>query len=369
MPSEKLVRIDMSESTPKFQVIEEVSRKSINLQDADIEEWIMTHPELLFPDQSSVLIFYQAQPGEPIPDTLALDVEGNLMIIDAKRDWSSWRTTGQLIDYAATLSAWDYESYNSRSKRHFGDDVDLIEHFRTFTGNRSFQIDDLFQRQRIYLISHDSDTRLQNIFEWLSKHDVPIELVPFHTLQDSGGSIYLRINQINIEPLEQQAEWAGDWFLNVSAEDGIEAYNRMIQQSTIAVAGLDNAEEILSEPSEGDRVFIYVKGMGLTAMGHFADEGPFASNTVFYQDEKEYHRKVTKLATLPSENALSLAAANTMGCELPVHSAFAKFYNPDVVNMISELFNDTNGDTNGDEQNTPKVYRGEPFGGKASITT
>ena len=71
-------------------------------------------------------------------DILALDSEGNLIIIEAKRDWSDRSTVGQILDYAAHLQEWDYAAFNSRSKKYFGQDVELIERFREFVDNSDF---------------------------------------------------------------------------------------------------------------------------------------------------------------------------------------------------------------------------------------
>src|SRR5689334_11224864 len=86
--------------------------QELKVSEKQIEKWMVLKPNLLFTDENSVMVIAQELSGEPQADLLAVDSQGNLIIIEIKRHWCDRNTVGQLLDYAARLSSWDYEAFN-----------------------------------------------------------------------------------------------------------------------------------------------------------------------------------------------------------------------------------------------------------------
>ena len=106
----------VSVKSGEFSPLEPCSAHELKVKEKQIEAWLARSPELLFSEEEAVLIIAQELAGEPQADLLAVDSQGNLIIIEIKRHWSDRNTVGQLLDYAARLSEWDCEAFNKRWK-------------------------------------------------------------------------------------------------------------------------------------------------------------------------------------------------------------------------------------------------------------
>lgn len=334
---EKLFHIHNLGDSPSFTLINEVSAHSIKVKEKHFEEWIAKNPQLLFTDASAVLVIAQEVSGEPMADILALDSEGNLIIIEAKRDWSDRNTIGQILDYASHLQEWDYEAFNSRAKKYLGANVELIKKFREFVDNPSFLEEQLCKTQRLFIVAPDSDTGLHRVIDWLKKYQVPIDYIPFKIMKTKEGEYLLKVRQIDVEPLPLKWGWEGDWFFNTNETYGKGAYKKMVEHAVIAVYGYTDAKERLDRPSPGDRVFMYVNNIGIIGAGNISDEESFPSGDVFGQKtDREYHRKLVNLKTVSPKSAIRAAEVSQMGYILPVRSTLCKIYNPTVAKTVAE---------------------------------
>jgi hypothetical protein len=338
MGEDKLFHIDNLGDSPSFTLISEVSAHSIKVKEKHFEEWVAKNPKLLFTDEDAVLVIAQEVSGEPMADILAVDSEGNLIIIEAKRDWSDRNTVGQILDYAAHLREWDYDAFNARARKYLGHDVELIDRFREFVDNPDFPKDELCKVQRLYIVAPDSDSSLFRVINWLKQYQVPIDYIPFKIMKTGEEDYLLRIRQIEVEPLPPKwGVWEGDWFFNTNETYGKGAYKKMVEQAVIAVYGYLDGKQRLDKPSPGDRVFMYVNNVGIIGVGQIADDEPFSSGDVFGRKaEKEFHRRLVNFRTVSPRNAIRSAEVSQMRYNLPVRSTICKIYNPTVARWIAE---------------------------------
>lgn len=340
MGDDKLFHIQNLGDSPSFSLINEVSSYSIKVKEKHFEEWVAKNPKLLFTDENAVLVIAQEISGEPMADILALDSEGNLIIIEAKRDWSDRNTVGQILDYAAHLRQWDYKAFNERAKKYKGKDTELIDRFRKFVDNPDFQKDQLCRNQRLYIVAPDSDINLFRIIEWLQQYQVPIDYIPFKIMKTEAGDHLLQIGQIEVEPLlppRGTGEWEGDWFFNTNETYARGAYKKMVEQAVMAVYGYHDGKERLDRPLPGNRVFMYVNNIGIIGVGKVADEESFSSDSVFgKQNEREFQRRLIDFKAVSGKNAVRAAEVSQMNYNLPVRSTLCKIYNPTVAKRIAE---------------------------------
>lgn len=337
MGANKLFHIHNIGDSPLFTLLNEVAAHSIKVKEKNFEDWVAKNPKLLFTDENAVLVIAQEVKGEPMADILALDSEGNLIIVEAKRDWSDRNTVGQLLDYAAHLKEWDYEAFNTRAKKYLGQDVELIDRFREFVDNPDFQKDQLCKEQRLYILAPDSDSSLIRIIEWLKQYKVPIDYIPFKIMKTEVGDYLLEIKQIDVEPLPLKWGFEGDWFFNTNETYGKGAYKNMVEQAVIAVYGYSDGKERLDKPTPGDRVFMYVNNIGIIGKGKIADEESFSSGSVFgKKNDREFHRKLDDFQSVSTKDAIKAAEVTHMGYNLPVRSTLCRIYNPGVARRIAE---------------------------------
>lgn len=150
-----------------------------------LEKWIKTNPEIL---GSDILIISQQIYTKSGPlDFLGIDNNGNLVIVELKRDKIPRVALAQAIDYASDLSNWDIDKISEVCISFTGSNLEdaLSERFE------NIEIEDLTvnQNQRILLVGFAVEESLSRMIEWLSdKFDVGINAIILNYTKTSNGS-------------------------------------------------------------------------------------------------------------------------------------------------------------------------------------
>jgi len=171
----------------------------------DIQEWLESTPEI-FGEALLVIAKEQScfEGTRERPDLVALDKEGNLVIIELKRDDSGSTVEWQAIKYASYYSRfnsekivntyWEYLKSSADNQ-----DVELAEAqggIAEFTGEAS--LDSLNAKQRIILVSHRFAREVISAVYWLiDKYDMEIkclQLIPY--FDADKDSYYLQASAI-----------------------------------------------------------------------------------------------------------------------------------------------------------------------------
>ena len=161
----------------------------LSVAEKTIEDWLAARPDLLFP-RERILVIAQSISGQGMADILALDGQGNLVVVEIKRDWSDRVAVAQLLSYAADLRRVSYKRLNAEAQRYAKwSEGELIAQFRKFTDDATFPPEKLALRQRIFVVAPSSDADLRKIVEWLQDYKVPIQFIPFSLIADDGGSL------------------------------------------------------------------------------------------------------------------------------------------------------------------------------------
>ena len=128
-----------------------------------------------------------------------------------------------------------------------------------------------------------------------------------------------------------------DLFFNTNETNAPGAYQNMFNQGVIAVYGFANGPAIFNRCTAGQRVFAYVNGMGILAVGHIVNGQAFLSNTVFGQPN-EYHVRVQWETIVPDHMGVTLQEVNQQfGYHLPIRNTFCQMHCcPDVTNWIAD---------------------------------
>lgn len=313
----------------------EKSASELGIQEKAIESWIAARPKLLFPSEE-LLVIGQSISGQSMADILALDSLGNLVLVEIKRDWSDRATVAQLLGYAAEFQGVAYERLNTEAQRYPNwKGGDLLSTFRAFIDNEDFAEKDIGRKQRVFIVAPDSDEDLKRIVGWLRGYGVPIEFVPFKLLADAEG----KLKFISIEGVESEIEapppedsWAGHWIFNTNETYGPGAYKLMFKRGVIAIYGYPNGPgNLMRGASEGEKVFAYVNGQGIRALGTIVDAKVQEGQGIFLdkrgnQEPDEYQLKVKWDRVLPENMALSNREASSMGYDLPFRTVFGRLH-------------------------------------------
>lgn len=146
----------------------------------DIQEWIEKEPSV-FGEELLVIAKEYELPSRVRLDLLAIDVDGNLVIIELKRDDSGSSVDWQAIKYASYCAAFSnediYRIYASYLQMDEDEAKDRIENFI------SNSLDDLNSEksQRIILVSRDFHSDVVSAVVWLLEFGIDMTFPPILT--------------------------------------------------------------------------------------------------------------------------------------------------------------------------------------------
>lgn len=165
-----------------------------------IEEWLRKNPEVMGEELLIIGHEYDKFEVNERLDLLAIDKDGNLVIIEVKRD-----TSGSNVDFQALK----YASYCSRLTPQ-----DILEIYTEYINKQGLEVDPiqelvsflecedetslnnmLNKTQRIVIIGKDFDKRILSVCSWLYENDINIKCIsitPFSLFNE----IIVDINQI-----------------------------------------------------------------------------------------------------------------------------------------------------------------------------
>lgn len=139
-------------------------------KEKDLEEWVEQNPDLL--GRNLTIIGRQVQiPGVGIIDLLALDDDGQLVIIEFKREQTTRDTIAQILDYASSISQMSAEQLRSLVRVDAG----------------KIRDGDPFDPAMI-VVAADADQAVERIVKYLAdKTKLPLEVVTFTYATMSNG--------------------------------------------------------------------------------------------------------------------------------------------------------------------------------------
>ncbi len=156
-------------TTLKLWAIEENHPKPVKPEKLDLEsrleDWVAEDISLISED---LLIIGRQVPTEygGIIDILALNHEGDLVVVELKRDKTPRDIVAQVLDYASCLDGWGGSKIEEVASDYLGD-APLTEAFRT-----KFKVeypDVLNTRCRLYIVATHLDAASERIVEFLSE--------------------------------------------------------------------------------------------------------------------------------------------------------------------------------------------------------
>lgn len=140
----------------------------------------------------------------------------------------------------------------------------------------------------------------------------------------------------------QEDQWAGHWIFNTNEKYCPGAYQRMFERQVIAIYGYENGGANLEGASRGQKVFAYVNGQGIRAIGEITDSQVMKGEGIFIdengvQQQKEYHLSVSWTSVLRANQALSNSEASAMGYSLPVRTVFGRLHRGHLAIQLESL--------------------------------
>ncbi|MCW7471710.1 PDDEXK family nuclease [Leptospira kanakyensis] len=184
----------------------------------DLEEWVSKFPNIVSPELSIIGRQVKVASGGEI-DLLAIDQDGNLVIIELKRDELPREALSQAIEYASCISEWTYEDIDNQCHKYLSQS---FEDFFSIT-YPGVNLEDLTlnSAQRIFLVGFDIGDTLERMISWLfSNYAVSINAVTLHYAKTSSGEEIIARTVMIAEEIEKSTTNKRKFKLAMSDEAG-----------------------------------------------------------------------------------------------------------------------------------------------------
>lgn len=165
-----------------------------------LEKWLKTQPKIL--GDNIVIIGEQVQTKSGPLDYLAIDENGNTIIVELKRSKLPREVIAQSMDYASDVANWEIEKLSEICMKFTGKNLEdtLIEKFE------NIELEELTinLNQRILLVGFGIQESLNRMIDWLSnKYDMSINAIILKYVKTSSGNELLSRTVIIPEDVEK----------------------------------------------------------------------------------------------------------------------------------------------------------------------
>lgn len=157
----------------------------------DIEEWVRKNPDIL-KEKLLVISEQKRLPSGRQPDLLALDKNGNLVIIELKRDDSGKEVYWQAITYTANFSELSFNDIINFYTKY----LESIEDENTDAKSRIEEfieedLEKINQKQRIILVSKKFHLDVLKAVLWLRDYEIDIRCVKLIPYKEENNQLLL----------------------------------------------------------------------------------------------------------------------------------------------------------------------------------
>jgi len=202
-------------------------------------------------------------------DLMAIDRQGDITIIELKRNKTPRDIVAQILDYASWVRRLSYKDLDSIGNTYLKKDLSsaFVEFFDEAIP------DNINVNHKMLIVASEFDDSSQRIVEYLAEdYQVNINAVFFNVFAEDKGQLLGRAWLMDPEDVQDRAEsrkqapWSGFWFVNVG-EGPHRNWDDNVKYGYIGAGQGPKYSEPLKKLKEGDPIFAYMKGRGYVGYG------------------------------------------------------------------------------------------------------
>ena len=207
-------------------------------------------------------------------DLLCVDQDGNLYVVEIKKERTPREVVAQAIDYGYWVRDLGYDDVRDIYARHH-EDANFDEAFRS-----RFELEPpetINVEHQLVIVASALDPASERIVTYAQSFGLPVNVVFFQTFQDSGAQYLTRtwlIDPIEEAPArkvgqarKQQAPWNGkDWYVSFG-EGETRNWEDARRYGYVSAGGGNWYTGTLKKLPIGGRVFVNLPGRGYVGVG------------------------------------------------------------------------------------------------------
>jgi hypothetical protein len=216
-------------------------------------------------------------------DLLGMDAEGDLYVIELKKDRTPREVVAQALEYGFWVQNLSFESIRELySQHHHGEDFDSA-----FTSHFESDLPEAINTgHRLVVVASRMDTSTEQIVEYLRAYQVPINVLFFEYLRDGDREYIARswLSDPELEPSggpvgKKQAPWNGvDLFFAVGGTEGTRSWEDMRRYGFVSAGHGDKYRKAMSNLFVGARLWAEIPGTGYVGVGEVTSEAVRVNN-------------------------------------------------------------------------------------------
>jgi hypothetical protein len=243
-----------------------------------LERWIINDPSIL--DVEMVIVGHQVRTefGGYI-DVLGINREGDLVLVELKRNQTPRDVIAQCLDYASWICTLTYEQVTDIYRK-YSEGKDLAE---TFQDAFEEQLpESINENHRLVIVAASLDDVTERIIGYLAEqHSLNINAVFFNIFKINGSEIlgrsWLKDPAVvdKERPTGKRAPWTGYLFVNTGIgadEKNFRDWDLNRKYSYISAGGGKRWTKKIQKLRRGDKIFAYLKGSGYVGYGVVQEE-------------------------------------------------------------------------------------------------
>lgn len=231
-----------------------------------------------------------------VVDLLAVDEDGDLVVIELKRDKTPKESVAQALDYgswAHSLTTAEIDAIFADFQNRYGDASAPMSLADAMKDRFKGEPEEYNARHRLLITASTLDPTTERIVEYLREiHKVDINVALFQAFVDSERQYIVRAwlgDNVRLSRDEEDAndndvEWNGEYFVNVG-ECEYRSWNDNLQYGFVSAGGAKRFEDAMKRLKEGDRVWAYVSGKGYVGYGEVHTEARGESEFTVSDDD------------------------------------------------------------------------------------
>ena len=323
-----------------------VDAHAAGVLEKQIEQAVARTPTAIFRASSAgppVLVVRTSVPGRKMPDIIALDSEGRLVLVECKRGWADRDALAQLLDYAADYSKDALDRLETDWRYGTGRDgqSDLLSAFRDFADDPAFEPEAIASDQVLVVLAAGADDRFGKIADYLEGRGVPVYFLQVQLYRRGDGELYLDVEPVDLAPAGEPTgvDQGGErtWLINTDETHSPGAWQRFLDRGVAAIWGYTDGPKTLQQGAKaGDTIYAYLNGRGIVACGEVVDGDVHKAGkgeSVFPEcrDDNEWHLQVEWTPVPEGGHPVSnREVRKATGAGLPVRNTFCRLWNPKV---------------------------------------
>lgn len=264
-----------------------IQRKSLAREEL-LEKWIFENPMIVGLDLlvlgSQIVTDYNGR-----IDILAIDREGNLNIIELKRDRTPRDIVAQVLDYASWITSLTTKRVHEIAHDKLGKRLELAFQERFDTPLP----ENLNSSHSIVIVASEFDASSKRIVEYLAEeHGVSINTAFFNVFEENGQELiatdWLMDQQEVVERAENRKKlpWSGYYYVNTGHDIGVRSWEDMREYGFLAAGRGRYYSKRLEQLEEGDKIYAYQKGSGYMGDGRVKSQAVMAKDFVLDDGRK-----------------------------------------------------------------------------------